>query len=100
MRVFLSYAAMLVLIAYVLRQARKPTKWIGRFFARVMNAGHSTMTDWGLNHVVTQNNFTILDVGCGGGRTVEQLAAAAAGGSTESITPKAASPRLVQKTRR
>jgi ubiquinone/menaquinone biosynthesis C-methylase UbiE len=33
------------------------------------------MTDWGFKHVVIQSHFTILDVGCGGGRTVGKLAA-------------------------
>ena len=76
----LRYTALVVLMAYVLHQARKPSKWTGRFFVRAMNEGHSTMTDWGLSHVTIQKNFTILDVGCGGGRTVEKLAALASEG--------------------
>ena len=39
-----------------------------------MNEGHSSLTDWGLRHVAIKSHFTILDVGCGGGRTVEKLA--------------------------
>jgi ubiquinone/menaquinone biosynthesis C-methylase UbiE len=76
----LRYAALLALTTYVLLQARKPDKWIGRLFARLMNAGHSAMTDWGLEHVAIGNYFTILDVGCGGGRTVEKLATIASTG--------------------
>jgi ubiquinone/menaquinone biosynthesis C-methylase UbiE len=38
------------------------------------------MTDWGLRHVTIESGFTILDVGCGGGRTIEKLAAIASGG--------------------
>jgi ubiquinone/menaquinone biosynthesis C-methylase UbiE len=38
------------------------------------------MTDWGLRHVTIESGFTILDVGCGGGRTIEKLAAIASDG--------------------
>jgi ubiquinone/menaquinone biosynthesis C-methylase UbiE len=45
-----------------------------------MNKRHSPLTDWGLQHVRIGENFTILDVGCGGGRTIQKLAALAANG--------------------
>ena len=35
--------------------------------------------DWGLAHVSKQKDCTILDVGCGGGRTLSKLAAATDG---------------------
>ena len=41
---------------------------------------HSRLTDWGLKHVQIEEGFTILDVGCGGGRTIEKLAALATKG--------------------
>lgn len=80
MNPFLKFTLLAGLVAYVLHQARKPSKWFGRFFLRAMNEGHSSMTDWGLAHVAIQTHFTILDVGCGGGRTVEKLAALAPDG--------------------
>ena len=67
-------AVTLAAIAYVLNQFRKPTRWGGRFFIWVMNLRHSGLTDWGLTQVRIGPQFTILDVGCGGGRTVEKLA--------------------------
>lgn len=70
----------LLAVAIVMRQCRKPMGWIGRFFAWQMNLSHSALTDWGLSHVVIGKAFTILDVGCGGGRTVQKLAAAAGEG--------------------
>lgn len=79
------YAAGVALAAYVLLQARRPTKWVGRYFVRAMNQGHSRLTDWGLTHVQIQNHFTILDVGCGGGRTVQNLAAIASQGMVHGI---------------
>lgn len=74
------YAVLVVLMAYVLPQARKPSKWTGRFFLRAMNEGHSNLTDWGLSHVGIARDFTILDVGCGGGRTINKMATIAAAG--------------------
>lgn len=66
---------LLSLVVYVVRQARKPDRWFGRMFARAMNAGHEGLTDWGLSHINIDSGFTILDIGCGGGRTVEKFAA-------------------------
>src|SRR5262245_60106574 len=40
-----------------------------------MNSHHSKLTDWGLQHASLESHYTILDVGCGGGRTVDKLAA-------------------------
>jgi ubiquinone/menaquinone biosynthesis C-methylase UbiE len=39
-----------------------------------MNSRHSKVTDWGLGHVSIEKGYTILDVGCGGGRTLSKLA--------------------------
>jgi SAM-dependent methyltransferase len=66
--------------AYVLNQVRKPGRWIGRPFLWLMNRSHSPMTDWGLRQVRIAKDFTILDVGCGGGRTLQKLATSAPDG--------------------
>jgi ubiquinone/menaquinone biosynthesis C-methylase UbiE len=50
-----------------------------------MNARHSRLTDWGLEHVSIEKRSIILDVGCGGGRTVGKLAAIAAEGKVYGI---------------
>jgi ubiquinone/menaquinone biosynthesis C-methylase UbiE len=73
---------LLVLIAagYLFRQVRKPDRFLGQLFARLMNKSHSRLTDWGLSHVRIASNFQILDAGCGGGRTIEKLAAIAPSG--------------------
>ena len=76
----LSWALTIVTMLYALYQVRKPSKWGGRFFLWMMNFSHSSLTDWGLNHIQVEKNFTILDVGCGGGRTIQKLAALAPGG--------------------
>jgi hypothetical protein len=43
----LHYILLLIAAAYSLNQARKPTRWIGRFFVWLMNMSHSGVTDWG-----------------------------------------------------
>jgi ubiquinone/menaquinone biosynthesis C-methylase UbiE len=50
-----------------------------------MNLSHSSLTDWGLQQVSIANHFTILDVGCGGGRTVSKLAAIATEGKVHGV---------------
>ncbi len=42
--------------------------------AMLMNRSHSKATDWGLTHVSVRPDDVILDVGCGGGRTISKLA--------------------------
>jgi ubiquinone/menaquinone biosynthesis C-methylase UbiE len=50
-----------------------------------MNWSHSKLTDWGLAHISIEKNLTILDVGCGGGRTVSKLAAIATEGKVYGV---------------
>jgi ubiquinone/menaquinone biosynthesis C-methylase UbiE len=56
-------------------QCQKPRGWLGRLTLWNMNSRHSKVTDWGLEHVSVGKHDTILDIGCGGGRTVSKLAA-------------------------
>jgi SAM-dependent methyltransferase len=72
----LSIAAM----ALVLSQCRKPRWWPGRLFVWIMNVRHGAVTRWGLGHVAIEKHFAILDVGCGGGKTIERLATLASSG--------------------
>jgi ubiquinone/menaquinone biosynthesis C-methylase UbiE len=63
----------------------RPTGWRGRFVLWSMNRRHSKLTDWGLQHLSIRRDDTILDVGCGGGRTVAKLAGLASSGSVYGI---------------
>ena len=39
-----------------------------------MNQAHKDLTTWGLKHVKVEPEFVVLDVGCGGGKTISRLA--------------------------
>jgi SAM-dependent methyltransferase len=79
-REVLTYLIAFVAAAYMVRQVRKPTGLAGRFFLAMMNRSHSGVTTWGLEHVQVGDRDAILDVGCGGGRTIQRLAAMAVHG--------------------
>jgi SAM-dependent methyltransferase len=83
----------LIAVPLILLQVRKPSRDVGRLFLWAMNRSHSRLTDWGLTHVQVDPKARILDVGCGGGRTIQKLAARAPAGmvcgvdySAESVT--------------
>jgi SAM-dependent methyltransferase len=85
-------------VALVIGQCRRPRWWLGRFIARTMNVQHSGVTDWGLEHVPLEKHFTILDVGCGGGRTIHKLATVASDGMVHGIDYSAASVATARRT--
>ncbi|MCW4017553.1 MAG: class I SAM-dependent methyltransferase [Candidatus Bathyarchaeota archaeon] len=55
-------------------QYRCPTGQGGRIVAESMNRAHEPLTLWGLGHVKVEPDWVVLDVGCGGGKTVNRLA--------------------------
>jgi SAM-dependent methyltransferase len=67
------------------RQYRCPTGVSGRVVAANMNKGHWDLTTWGLKHVSIKSDFAILDVGCGGGKTISRLARRAVQGKVYGI---------------
>jgi len=85
MKLLILYILLLGALSRLPNQVRKPTKWVGRFFLWLMNLSHSRLTDWGLQHLTIEKRFTILDVGCGGGRTIEKLAALATEGQVYGV---------------
>ena len=82
----------------MVNQCSKPTGWLGRFTLWRMNASHSALTDWGLGHIAVRGNYTILDVGCGGGRTVSKLAAIATQGKVYGVDYSEESVAATQRT--
>jgi ubiquinone/menaquinone biosynthesis C-methylase UbiE len=79
-------------------QFRKPAGWFGRFNLSAMNRRHSKLTDWGLAQISVERDAAVLDVGCGGGRTVYKLAALALEGRVYGVDYSEASVALSRKT--
>ena len=98
MRALLFLILVAAVALYLSWQVRKPSRWLGRFYAWAMNSSHSNLTDWGLTHVLIEKQFTMLDVGCGGGRTIQKLAAAAPEGRVFGIDHAAGSVAVSRQT--
>ena len=81
-------------------QCRHPRGWLGRLSVWSMNRRHSALTDWGLQQVSIGVGDTILDVGCGGGRTVAKLAVRAPEGHVYGIDVAPASIAVSRRTNR
>jgi ubiquinone/menaquinone biosynthesis C-methylase UbiE len=78
-------------------QCQKPAGWLGRLLVWNMNSRHSKVTDWGLSHVSIERRDTILDVGCGGGKTVSKLAAIASEGKVYGLDYSDVSVAMARK---
>ncbi|MDE3156100.1 MAG: class I SAM-dependent methyltransferase [Acidobacteriota bacterium] len=83
-----------------LSQCQRPAGWRGRLVLWSMNRRHSRVTDWGLGQVAIRDGDTILDVGCGGGRTVAKLALAAPKGRVHGIDYSPESVAVARRTNR
>ena len=93
-RAVLGLAAAGVLV----RQCRKPTWLPGRLIAMQMNVSHRRLTDWALSHVTIEEHFSILDVGCGGGKTIQRLAEQAVDGKVCGVDYSPASVATARRT--
>ena len=56
----------------LVENAKKPNGFWGKMMIKAMNKGHSSLTSWGLEHMNIERTATVLDIGCGGGKTVDQ----------------------------
>ena len=54
-------------------QTRKPEGALGKMMLRSMNAGHSSLANWGMAHLPPMEPERIVDLGCGGGRCAAAL---------------------------
>src|SRR5215471_19168117 len=88
-----------MLIAFkLMHQCRKPKGLFGRLNLWNMNHRHSKSTDWGLKHVSINKDATVLDIGCGGGRTIQKLAAIAQEGRVYGIDHSEESVAVSRRT--
>jgi ubiquinone/menaquinone biosynthesis C-methylase UbiE len=85
-------------MVWLFRQVRKPSGLLGKRVLHAMNLSHATMTDWALQQVAVPKKATVLDVGCGGGRTIARLAALAPEGKVFGLDYSTASVAVARKT--
>lgn len=56
----------------LVENAERPQGFWGKMMIKSMNKGHSELTDWALVHLEIKRSYSVLDVGCGGGKTVSK----------------------------
>lgn len=84
----------------LIRQCRRPSGWLGEYITFQMNRRHSQLTGWGLSHLSPKRDWTALDIGCGGGKTVARLAALTPAGHVEGVDASPKSVAVSQRTNR
>ena len=58
-----------------------PQGRMGRAMLKFMNLCHAPLTNWGLKLLDIQDSWTMLDIGCGGGATLQRLLKRSKGGN-------------------
>lgn len=61
------------LLNQLIEQAKNPRGIIGSIMLRIMNSAHTSMNQWALEKVKVKESAVILDIGCGGGKTIQLL---------------------------
>ncbi len=84
----------------LLEQCSHPSGFFGRLLARGMNQGHGPLTMWGLEKLSIAQDAVIIDIGCGGGGTVNRLARLASSGKVVGVDLSPDSVNIAQKTNR
>jgi ubiquinone/menaquinone biosynthesis C-methylase UbiE len=61
------------LINKLIEQAKNPDGMVGSFMLKMMNTAHTEMNKWALANTKIGEESIVLDVGCGGGKTIQLL---------------------------
>ncbi|MFJ7952994.1 class I SAM-dependent methyltransferase [Lysinibacillus sp. NPDC096418] len=61
------------LLQSLIEQAKNPKGFVGSTMLCIMNTAHSGMTKWVIQSGAIQNGDIVLDIGCGGGKTIQTL---------------------------
>jgi len=61
-------------------QCRKPSGWLGGLMGPLMNWRHRPLSRWTIELMGIQPHSSILDIGCGGGMTIKEMARLATSG--------------------
>ncbi len=57
----------------LIQQAKRPDGKIGSLMLKIMNSAHIQLNKWAFEKVKITERATILDAGCGGGKTIRLL---------------------------
>lgn len=61
------------LLQSLIEQAKNPKGWIGSWMLRIMNIAHHGMNSWFIRQGAINDGDHVLDIGCGGGKTLRIL---------------------------
>ncbi|MFF5996041.1 class I SAM-dependent methyltransferase [Lysinibacillus sp. KU-BSD001] len=61
------------LLNKLIEQAKNPNGVLGSFMLKIMNSAHIEMNKWALEKINMRKESVMLDVGCGGGKTLQLL---------------------------
>jgi SAM-dependent methyltransferase len=84
----------------LIRQGGMPAGRTGRLIGKVMNLGHSPHWQWALAKITIDPEDVILDIGCGGGRTLKLLAGRAPSGKVFGVDHSDEMVNLSKRTNR
>lgn len=85
------------LIKKIFEQAIKPTGRTGRLIGKSMNMFHYKLHCWGLSHISIKPGNIVLDIGCGGGNVVKNMAHKVMDGKVYGVDYSEEMVRLSQK---
>lgn len=61
------------LLNRLIEQAKNPNGFVGAWMLSIMNYAHTGMNKWALRKLAIKDDAIMLDIGCGGGRTLQLL---------------------------
>lgn len=86
------------LLSKFFSNTRKPEGFFGKLMVNGMNGGgHAQMAEWALQSVKTNDDYHILDIGCGGGGNIARMLQLVPNGSVTGIDYSPVSVRKSQK---
>lgn len=63
----------MTLLQRLIEQAKNPRGFMGSLMLRIMNKAHSGMNTWLMKQEAINDGDIVLDIGCGGGKTLQSL---------------------------
>lgn len=70
---YMKGAFKLGILQRLIKQAKNPRGTIGSSMLCIMNSAHTRLTNWALQKIHIREDAVILDIGCGGGKTIHTL---------------------------